>query len=236
VQPTARVRGWVHATIEAENLQRVCTNSVTTSPQPEAQLERALAAIVAEARAQVAAGREPNTTGLETRVVRAARLARAQGAEAAAVDRAEAATRKRLASIASVHRARGLLAREVAPPAPAPPARAPTRFRTKPTISGTLDVRRAEGEGFRLVWDAVPAVAEWEVRFSERPDARSDYVERSTLVLPAGETSVEVPLGDNPVRVNILGRGRGRLQRRALISGLTRDGWRDRWQRRASAS
>jgi hypothetical protein len=75
-------------------------------------------------------------------------------------------------------------------------------------------------------------VAEWEVRFSERPDARSDYVERSAFVLPAAETSVDVPLGDNAVRVNILGRGRGRLQRRALISGLTRDGWSSRWQRR----
>ena len=83
----------------------------------------------------------------------------------------------------------------------------------------------------------MPAVTGWEVRFSERRDVRSDYVERETLVLAAGETSVEVPLGDNTVRVNILGRGRGgRLQRRALISGLTREGWRDRWQRRASAS
>jgi hypothetical protein len=95
-------------------------------------------------------------------------------------------------------------------------------------------VRR--GDGFRLVWDAVPAVSEWEVRFGERPDVRSDYVERETFVLPAGETSVELPLGELPFRVTILGRGRGKLQRRALISGLTRDGWRDRWQRRASAS
>jgi hypothetical protein len=60
----------------------------------------------------------------------------------------------------------------------------------------------------------VPAVTEWEVRFSERPDARSDYVDRATLVLAAGETIVEVPLGDNLFRVNVLGRGRGgRLQR-----------------------
>jgi len=93
-----------------------------------------------------------------------------------------------------------------------------------------------EGEGFRLVWDAVPAVAEWEVRISERADVRSDYVERETLLLAAGETSVELPLADTTLRVNILGRGRGRLQRRALISGLTKEGWRDRWQRRASAS
>ena len=55
-------------------------------------------------------------------------------------------------------------------------------------------------------------------------------------MLAAAETSVEVPLGDNPFRVNVLGRGRGRLQRRALISGLTREGWRERWHRRPSAS
>ena len=224
--------------METENLQRVCTNFVTTSPQPEAHLELALASILAEARAQVAAGREPNSAGFEARIAAAARLARAGGADPAVVDRAETNARRRLRSIASVHRARALVAREAAPPKPAAVApRRPLVLRTKPTITGTLDVRRAESDGFRLAWDAVPAVTEWEVRFSERRDVRSDYVERETLVLAAGETSVEVPLGDNTVRVNILGRGRGgRLQRRALISGLTREGWRDRWQRRASAS
>jgi hypothetical protein len=79
-------------------------------------------------------------------------------------------------------------------------------------------------------------VTEWEVRFSERPDLRSAYAERDRFVLAASETSVELPLGDKLFRVNVLGRGRGRLQRRALISGLTREGWRDRWQRRSSAA
>jgi len=82
----------------------------------------------------------------------------------------------------------------------------------------------------------VPTVSEWEVRFGERPNPRAGYVERERFVLAAADTSVEVPLGDNPFRVNVLGRGRGRLQRRALISGLTREGWRERWQRRPSAS
>jgi hypothetical protein len=195
-------------------------------PEPETDLQSALAAIVAEARAQVAAGRAPNLEGLEARIAAVARA----GADARVVER----TQRALQSIASVHRARQRLARDPAPAAP-PPARRPAALRTKPTISGTLDVRRAP-DGFRLVWDPVAAVSEWEVRFSERPDARSDYVERETLVLGARETSVDVPLGDKPLRVNVLGRGRGRLQRRALISGLTRDGWRDRWQRRASAS
>jgi hypothetical protein len=55
-------------------------------------------------------------------------------------------------------------------------------------------------------------------------------------VLGGGETGVELPLGDVLLHVNIIGRGRGgRLQRRALISGLTRENWRERWQRRASA-
>ena len=115
------------------------------------------------------------------------------------VELAEAEARRQLQTIASVHRARALVAREVTPPKPgAPTLRRPIVFRTKPTITGTLDVRREKGQGFRLAWDAVPAVTEWEVRFSERQDQRSDYVESATLVLAGGETSVEVPLGDNP--------------------------------------
>jgi len=202
-----------------------------------AELERTLAAILAEARAQVAAGRELNTSGLEARIATAVRRARIAGDPTAAVDDLEAGARRKLEGIASVRRARALLAREPAPaPKSRPPRGRPHALRTRPTITGTLDVRRAEGRGYRLVWDAVPAVSEWEVRFSERPDLRSDYAERESFVLDAGETSVELPLGDNPFRVNVLGRGRGRLQRRALISGLTREVWHERWQRRASAS
>jgi hypothetical protein len=207
-------------------------------PEPEAELQRAFERIVAEARAQVADRREPNMAGLEARVATAARRARSNGANAAEVERAEAEARRQLQTIASVHRARALLAREPLTPKPgAPSFRRPVVFRTKPTITGTLDIRREKGQGFRLVWDAVPAVTEWEVRFSERQNQRSDYVESAALVLAGGETNIEVPLGDNPFRVNILGRGRGgRLQRRALISGLTRNGWGEPWQRRSGAS
>ena len=207
-------------------------------PEPEADLQSAFERVVADARAQVADRREPNIAGLEARIATAARRARSNGADAAAVELAEAEARRQLQTIASVHRARALLAREPLTPKPgAPPLRRPIVFRTKPTITGTLEVRREKGQGFRLAWDAVPAVTEWEVRFSERQDQRSDYVESATLVLAGGETSVELPLGDNAFRVNILGRGRGgRLQRRALISGLTRTGWKEPWQRRASAS
>jgi hypothetical protein len=101
-----------------------------------------------------------------------------------------------------------------------------------------MDVRREEYDGnVTLSWDGVRAVADWEVRFSERPDPRGDYVVRETLNLAATETAVEVPLGEHPFRVNILGRSRdGRLLRRALISSLTRETWNERWERRASAS
>jgi len=60
---------------------------------------------------------------------------------------------------------------------------------------------------------------------------------RDTLSVPAAETTLELPLGDRSLRVHLLGRSRdGRLLRRAVISGLTREGWDERWQRRASAS
>jgi hypothetical protein len=207
-------------------------------PEAETELQRALAGIVAEARGQVAARREPNIAGLEARIATAARRARSNGADVAAVELAEAEVRRQLQTIASVHRARALVAREQVPSKPgAPSLRRPIVFRTKPTITGTLDVRREKGQGIRLAWDAVPAVTEWEVRHSERRDQRSDAVESATLVRGGGETSVEVPRGDTPVRVSRIGRGRGgRLQRRALISGLTRSGWDEPWQRRASAS
>jgi hypothetical protein len=101
-----------------------------------------------------------------------------------------------------------------------------------------MDVRRrADGGRLGLEWDAAPAVAGWEVRFSERPDARGEYVVREELSLPGGATGVDVPLGELPLRVHVLGRSRdGRLVRRAVVSGLTRAGWNERWLRRASAS
>ena len=97
--------------------------------------------------------------------------------------------------------------------------------------------RERRADGFVLAWDAAPAVAGWEVRISERATARDDYTVREERTLPAGTTSVELPLDTSSLRVHVLGRRRdGRLQRRAVISALTRDNWDDRWQRRASAS
>ena len=101
-----------------------------------------------------------------------------------------------------------------------------------------MDVQRgADGDRLTLAWEPVPAVVEWEVRFSERPDPRGSYVQLDSVTLPATETAVEVPIGEHLFRVNILGRSRdGRLLRRALISSLARETWNDRWERRASAS
>jgi hypothetical protein len=181
------------------------------------------AAIIDEARAEVAAGREPNLEALRARI-------EASGPDSKARRRAL----KQLDDVVAVYRARARLAQRAAPAAAAPPPRRPL-LRSRPTISGNMDVRR-QGDA-TLEWDAAPAVAGWEVRFSERPDPRREYVVRESLTLGAAETTVDVPLGDVPLRVHLLGRGRdGRLVRRAIISALTRDTWRDRWQRRATAS
>jgi hypothetical protein len=101
-----------------------------------------------------------------------------------------------------------------------------------------MEVRRSRTDGGVLLsWDTAPGVTGWEVRFSERADARSEYVVSETLMLPAAATSVELALGDLPRRMHLLGRANdGRLVRRAIVSALTVDNWNDRWQRRASAS
>jgi hypothetical protein len=178
--------------------------------------ERAVDVVLAEARAAVAAGREPDEPALRARL----------GGDREAIARLE--------RVLAVGRARGRVARPV--PAPAAPPPEPSRLlRTRPAINANMDVRRDGESG--LVWDAVAAVVGWEVRVSERPNVRSDYALRETHELPAGETRIELSLGALPLRVHIIGRTRdGRLLRRAVISGLTRDGWADRWQRRASAS
>ena len=186
------------------------------------------AAIIAEARAAVAGRRDPDQRALEARI-------RAAGGDGAAEKRAL----QQLERVLSVHRARTLLGREpVAPPPPPPAPSLRAALRVRPTISANMDVRQQrEGDRFLLAWDTAPAIAGWEVRFSERPDARADYEVRETLTLAPDATTVELPLGDNPLRVHLLGRSRdGRLLRRAVISALTRAGWGERWERRASAS
>jgi hypothetical protein len=196
------------------------------------------APILHEARAHVAAGRDPHE--LEARIRAAGESARAQeGTVAEDIDGAEQRALQQLERVLAVHRARARIANPPAAPPPrvsAPPRRA--AIRPRPTIGGNMEVRRqAAGDTVTFSWDAAAAVAGWEVRFSERADARADYVVRETLALPPETTTVEVPLGEHPLRVHLLGRSRdGRLLRRAIVSALTRDNWNDRWQRRASAS
>jgi hypothetical protein len=180
--------------------------------------QRAVDTIIAEARAEIAAGRVPDAPALRARV-------RAEGGGDDALQQLE--------RVFAIQRARARLSRDVAPAKRGPSLR--TALKTKVAINANMDVRR--GEGTALVWDPVPAVSNWEVRISARPDPRGDYVVQETRELTATETSTKLPLGDSPLRVHVLGRTRdGRLLRRAVISGLTEGNWRDRWQRRASAS
>jgi hypothetical protein len=202
-------------------------------------LTAAFGAIFDQARAQVAEGRAPNVDALAARIRAAGRQARGRpGAHEKAIARAEQKALQQLARVVAVHRARALATREPAPPAV--PSKRPGRtvLRTRPTISGNMDVRKARaGDAIVLRWDAAAAVTGWEVRFSERPDPRSDYELRETLTLPAGATSIELPLSERPLRVHLLGRRRdGQLVRRAIVSGLTLETWNDRWQRRATAA
>ena len=191
-------------------------------------LSREYAAIIAEARAAIAARQEPDVVAFEARI-------RAAGGDAQAEQRAL----QQLERVLSVHRSRALLTRQPTEPPPLPPAPSlRAALRTRPMISANMEVRQQrDGERFLLAWDTTRAIAGWEVRFSERANARGEYEVRDTLTLPAETTTVEVPLGDKPLRVHLLGRSRdGRLLRRAVISALTRDGWNERWERRASAS
>ena len=173
--------------------------------------QRAVDNVLAEARAEIAAGRFPDVVALRARL--------AGDAEALA----------KLDAVMSVYRAR----QKLSGPAKVSDARA--ALRTRPTVNANMDVRRSGSS--TLVWDPAASVAGWEVRISERPDARGEYVVRETRELPAATTSVELPLTDLLLRVHLLGRTRdGRLVRRAVISGHTRTSGNDRWQRRASAS
>ena len=183
------------------------------------------AKIIEEARKRVAGGSKLNASAFEARI-------RAAGGDT------EPAL-KQLARIVSVERARALIAGPPKhEPAPPEPLRRQPALRAKPTITGNMDVRRERrSDGFVLEWATEPKVVAWEVRVSERPDVRGDYTVREERSLPGDATSLELPLGDSPLRVHLLGRDRGgRLVRRAIVSALTRDGWGERWERRASAS
>jgi hypothetical protein len=174
--------------------------------------------IVADARRVVARGSAIDVAAFERRI----RAVGGGGGEEQAL--------RQLAAVVAVHRARSRFVEPVEPNAT--PAPGPLRvLRTRPTISGSLDMRR-DGE-FVLAWPRDRDVETWEVRIAERPDVRSDYVVRDERELAGELAELELPLGDLPMRVHVVGRGRGgRLVRRAVLTGVTRETWNDRWQRR----
>jgi hypothetical protein len=176
-------------------------------------------AIIEEARASVARGDSPDWKLLRDRI-------RALGG-----DQRDAL--RRLERVGAVQRARATVATSAPPPPPEP--QRPAILKGRATVTGNMDLRRSDGPA--LSWARETKVATWEVRISERPDPRGDYEVRETRELPGETTNIELPLGDSPLRVHLLGRDRGgRLVRRAIVSGLTRETWPGRWQRRASAS
>jgi hypothetical protein len=185
-------------------------------------------AIVAEARALIAAGTEPNWRGLRAQI----------SASGGRKDRAQERALQQLDRLQAVRRARSLVDREPAPPPAAPMRPRRPGVRTRPTITGTMEVRRnGDAEAPTLTWDRAAGVTSWDVRVTRRPSARAAYAAEDERSLPAAETTVTLALGELPIRVHLLGRGSaGQLLRRALISGLTRDNWNERWQRRATAS
>ena len=118
----------------------------------------------------------------------------------------------RLDSVVAVYRARTRLAQTTKVSDTTSP------LRTRVFVSGDLSVRRSDGHV--IEWESDPAVQRWEIRI------RSESRELS-------EPRADLSLTDQPVRVNIVGRSRtGKVVRRAVLSGLTRENWNDRWQRR----
>lgn len=179
-----------------------------------------LKSILDEARAQIARGVEPDGEAL------AARLR-----EVVAPGGGDAL--RQLERLLAVHRAKRAVAEPPRRPVPRPRER--FEYRARPTIAANMAVRaRATGAAVTLEWDA-RGVARWEVRLSDRPDARSPYVERETRELTSPR--LELELTELPTRVALFGRNAtGRIVQRALISGLTSSNWHQRWQQRASAS
>jgi hypothetical protein len=190
------------------------------------------AVILDQARASIAAGRTPDWSVLEARVKAVAQRPRGRP-DPEQEDRAL----QQLKLLASVQRARVRVAAPETVERKTSTKR-PAALRERPTITGNMEVRReSDGKAFVLRWDAAPGVLEWVVRLSERSGPRGGYAVLEERALPAGATSVALPLGESALRVHLLGRGRGgKLVRRAVMSPLTPESWGERWQRRASAA
>ena len=181
--------------------------------------------ILGEARSAVATGSAPDWKALRDRI-------RSLPLE----ERARRDALAKLERIGAVHRARRSRTAAAAPAKPAAARRA--LLRARPTLSGTIDLRRERaGDAYVLGWDTDRAVETWELRISEQHDDRRSYRTVETRTLPGETTSAELPFADVPLRVHLLGRGRGgRLVRRAIASGLAPESWGERWTRRPSAA
>jgi hypothetical protein len=180
--------------------------------------------ILDEARAQIARGEEPDAAALEARI-----------REVVAPGGGDAL--RQLERLLAVARARRAVATAPTPPPPAPaPKRRAEVYRARPTIAANMVVRAsAQNDTVVLEWDAVRGVAEWDARVADRPDARSPYTDGETKRLT--EPRLELQLSELPQRVSITGRNAtGRIVQRAVVSGLTAENWRQKWQQRASAS
>jgi hypothetical protein len=181
--------------------------------------------IVDETRAAVAAGRSVDRDALAARIRTGIPKAEADAAIA------------QLDRVLAVGRARARLAQSPTP-TPNPSRSLRSAVKTRPILTANMDVRRqVEGETYSLAWDPASGVVEWEIRIGSRADERSDYVQLETRSLPSETNRLELPGTDATFRIHIIGRGRGgKLLRRAVVSGLSRDNWNERWQKRPSAS
>jgi hypothetical protein len=139
-------------------------------------------------------------------------------------------------------RAQAALAAIATSASPPPPAEGrPVRrlaLQSSATIVGTMAVRKQQVDGgLELSWDTAPAIVEWRLRLARRPDPRRPYVDDDSETLRAGTTSFVIALDEVPRRVQITGRARdGRVMRRAVISGLTRENGGAQWKRQSTAS
>lgn len=185
-------------------------------------MDAKLAAILDEARAQIARGEEPDAGALTARI----QAVPEHGRALAQLNRLLAVARAKQSLLApAAHRQPG--------PVPRP---AREGYRAKPTIAANMVVRARDTDGVvTLEWEAARGVAQWDARIADRPDARSAYTDRETRTLR--EPRLPLDLDELPQRISITGRNAsGRIVQRAVVSGLTRANWQQKWQQRASAS
>jgi hypothetical protein len=204
------------------------------------ELGRRHALYLREAQRLVLDGLSPDEGGLaagvraETRRYLASQPWLGHASLAPAVARVEAATLAVLQAIAAT------ALPTVTPNRKAQSVRPIRRLALQPsaTIVGNMAVRKkAVGDAVELAWDRAPAVTEWTIRVSVRPDPRQDYVEGELFTLAPATVRFEVELDELPRRIQLYGLARdGRIVRRAVVSALTSGNSGAQWKRQATAS